>query len=153
MNEKCTVELENVLGSIHTKDFLEYCKENKDSVNDDEYAFVEYFKGLFREKGVTQQNVFLKADIPERYGYKLLSGEKRTKQRDIILRICYAAEFSLKETQRALKKYKMPELYAKIPRDALLMIAFNERPGSILDVNDLLAKNNMMPLRTCGSQE
>lgn len=153
MNEKSTVELENVLGSIHIKDFPEYCKENKVSVNDDEYAFVEYFKGLFKEKGVTQQNVFLKADIPERYGYKLLSGEKRTKQRDIILRICYAAEFSLKETQRALKKYRMPELYAKIPRDALLMIAFNERPGSILDVNDLLAKNNMMPLRTCGSQE
>ena len=49
--------------------------------------------------------VFLKADIPERYGYKLLSGEKHTKQRDVILRICYAAEFTLKETQRALRKY------------------------------------------------
>lgn len=76
------------------------------------------------EKKLTQQVVFLRADIPERYGYKLLSGEKRTKQRDIILRICYAAEMTLDETQYALKQYEMPELYAKKPRDALSMILF-----------------------------
>ena len=94
----------------------------------------------------------MKAEIPERYGYKLLSGEKRTRQRDVILRICYAAEFSLKETQRALKKYRLPELYAKVPRDALLMIAFNEGLG-ILEVNDLLKENKMDPLRTSGIQD
>ena len=97
--------------------------------------------------------VFLKADIPERYGYKLLSGEKRTKQRDVILRICYGAELSLEETQSALEKYELPKLYAKIPRDALLMIAFNERPGTVLDVNEILQKNGMSPLRTSGVQE
>ena len=95
----------------------------------------------------------MKADIPERYGYKLLSGEKHTKQRDVILRICYAAEFTLEETQRALRKYEMPELYAKIPRDAFLMIVFNERPGSILDVNEVLRANGLEPLRSSGIQE
>lgn len=153
MNEKNTIELEQILGSTHPKDFAAYCKENKESVVADEKAFVEYFKSLFKEKGVTQQNVFIKADIPERYGYKLLSGEKRTRQRDVILRICYAAEFTLKETQRALRKYGLPELYAKVPRDALLMIAFNERSGSILDINALLSENGMSPLRTSGVQE
>lgn len=153
MNEKNTIELEQILGTTHLKDFSTYCKDNKSSVMNDEKAFVEYFKKLFKEKGLTQQTVFLKADIPERYGYKLLSGEKRTKQRDIILRICYAAEFTLKETQRALKKYRLPELYAKIPRDALLMIIFNERPGNILDVNELLSENGMPPLRTSGLQD
>ena len=153
MNEKKTSELENVLGSTHLNDFDTYCKENKESLVLDEDAFSVYFKDLFKRKGITQQTVFLKADIPERYGYKLLSGEKRTRQRDIILRICYAAEFSLEETQRALKKYGMPELYAKIPRDALLMIIFNERSGSVLDVNELLQTNGMSPLRTSGVQE
>lgn len=153
MNEKSTTELEQILGSTHPKDFEAYCASNKGSVNGDEYAFVEYFKSLFKEKGITQQTVFLKADIPERYGYKLLSGEKHTKQRDIILRICYAAGFSLKETQRALRKYGMPELYAKVPRDALLMIAFNDRPGSVLEVNELLQRNGMPLLRTSGLQE
>lgn len=153
MNEKSTIELEQILGSTHAKDFQAYCKENKESVTNDEKAFIEYFKSLFKEKGLTQQKVFLRADIPERYGYKLLSGEKRTKQRDVILRICFAAEFTLKETQRALKKYGLPELYAKVPRDALLMIAFNERPGTVLDLNELLDKNGMLPLRTSGLQD
>lgn len=153
MDEKNTIDLESVLESTHISNFDTYCKTNKESMVLDEKAFSEYFKELFREKGISQQTVFLKADIPERYGYKLLSGEKRTRQRDVILRICYAAGFTLDETQRALRKYEMPELYAKIPRDALLMIVFNERPGSIIDVNELLKENGMLPLRTSGTQD
>lgn len=153
MNEKRTSELENELKSTHVNEFAAYCKANYESMLCDATTFSVYCKELFKAKGMSQQTVFLKADIPERYGYKLLSGEKRTRQRDIILRICYAAEFSLEETQRALKKYEMPELYAKIPRDALLMIIFNERPGSILDVNEILQKNGMPPLRTSGLQD
>ncbi|MBQ8280039.1 MAG: hypothetical protein IJZ23_09390 [Roseburia sp.] len=153
MNEKDTNELVSALKSTHLNDFSQYCKANKESMMSDDKVFSVYFKELFREKGISQQTVFLKADIPERYGYKLLSGEKRTKQRDVILRICYAAGFTLEETQRALKKYEMPELYAKIPRDAMLMIIFNERPGSVLDVNELLKENGMEPLRTSGTQD
>ncbi|MGN0155654.1 MAG: hypothetical protein ACI39N_00265 [Lachnospiraceae bacterium] len=153
MNEKNTKELENVLGSTHVNEFAKFYKENKDSMTTSIDSFSVYVKELFRQKGVTQQNVFLKADIPERYGYKLLSGEKKTKQRDVILRICYAADFSLEETQKALKEYEMPQLYVKIPRDALLMIIFNQRPGSIIDVNALLKENGMEPLRTSGRQD
>ena len=124
-----------------------------ESMNTSTSSFSFYIKDILSKKGITQQTVFLKADIPERYGYKLLSGEKHTRQRDVILRICYSAELSLDETQRALKKYQMPELYAKIPRDALIMIIFNERPGSIIEVNAILKKNGMEPLRTSGVQE
>lgn len=153
MNEKDTKELKKVLGSTHLSQFDKYCADNNSSMNQDFDAFSVYIKDILRVKKLTQQVVFLRADIPERYGYKLLSGEKHTRQRDIILRICYAAEMSLEETQRALKKYEMPELYAKIPRDALLMIIFNKRPGSIIDVNSLLKEHGMMPLRTSGVQE
>ena len=152
MSEKNTKELEKILGSTHLNEFNEFREANVDSMMD-EKDFSEYFKELFKAKGILQQTVFLKADIPERYGYKLISGEKRTRQRDIILRICYAAEFTLEETQKALKKYGMPELYAKIPRDAFLMIVFNERPGNVIEVNEFLEKNNMEPLRTSGLQD
>jgi hypothetical protein len=150
--EKDTDELNEVLGKTHLSDFENYRRENKVSMNDGVESFTVYLKDLFSKKGLTQQTVFLRADIPERYGYKLLSGEKHTRQRDVILRICYAGELSLAQTQRALKKYEMAELYPKIPRDALLMIAFNERPGSILEVNALLKKNGFEPLRTSGLQ-
>jgi hypothetical protein len=150
MSEKNTDELEKVLGSTHVKNFDAYCKENAESMLED--AFPVYMKNIFSDKKLTQQVVFLRADIPERYGYKLLSGEKHTRQRDIILRICYAAEMTLEETQRALKKYKMPELYAKNPRDALLMILFNERPGNIIEINAILKEHGMEALRTSGLQ-
>lgn len=152
MSEKITQELNDVLGRTHISEFDRYCKENKESMNQED-SFSVYVKGIFNKKKLRLQTVFLMADIPERYGYKLLSGEKRTKQRDIILRVCYAGELTLAETQRALRKYEMPELYAKIPRDALLMIAFNERPGSIIDVNAILRQNGLDPLRTSGVQE
>ena len=153
MSKKSTKELENALGSTHVSDFEKFYHENRDDMTMEMDSFSVYIKDLLREKGLTQQKVFLLADIPERYGYKLLSGEKHTKQRDVILRICYAAECTLEETQKALRKYEMPQLYAKIPRDALLMIIFNERPGSIIDANTLLKKNGMEPLRTSGVQE
>ena len=153
MNEKNTQGLENILKSTHIKNFNDYCEENKESMITGEESFIVYMKSLLQEKKITQQYVFLNADISERYGYKLLNGEKRTKQRDIILRICYAAEFSLEETQRALKKYGMPALYAKIPRDAFMMIIFNERPGDIIKVNEFLMENGMEPLRPCGLQD
>lgn len=42
---------------------------------------------------------------------------------------------------------------AKIPRDALLMLIFKDRPGGIIEVNELLSKNGMEMLRTSGVQE
>ncbi|MCR5727755.1 MAG: hypothetical protein K6G24_09850 [Lachnospiraceae bacterium] len=153
MKEKSTDELNMILGSTHIEDISAYLVENKDSLLSGDRPFSDYMHGIVREKKLKQQDVFLDADIPERYGYKLISEEKRTKQRDIILRICYAAEMTLVETQRALKLYHMPELYSKIPRDAMLMVAFNERPGSVVDVNVFLEKNGVEALRSSGAQE
>ena len=153
MESKSTDELEKILGSTHINEVSAYLKSNEESIITNEYAFHEYISKLIKLKNLRKQDVFLAADVPEKYGYKLLSGEKHTKQRDVILRLCYASELTLEETQKALKLYRMPELYAKIPRDAMIMIAFNERPGSIIDVNAFLKKNGMEILRSSGVQE
>ena len=105
MKQKNTKELDDILGKTHISDFDKFCVEQKGNMDPEQNAFSEYIKDLLKEKKITQQMVFLKADIPEKYGYKLLSGEKHTRQRDIILRICYAAELTLEQTQRALRKY------------------------------------------------
>ena len=150
--EKSTDELDEILESTHIRQIGKFLKENADSMRDEERPFTQYMREMIRGKKLKQQDVFLGADIPEKYGYKLISGEKRTKQRDVILRICYAARFSLAETQRALKMYDMPALYSKSRRDAVLMIAFNERPGKeIFDVDKLLMQYGMEPLRTVGA--
>lgn len=153
MESKSTDELEKILGSTHINEVSAYLKSNEKNIITNEYAFHEYISNLIKLKNLRKQDVFLAADVPEKYGYKLLSGEKHTKQRDVILRLCYASELTLEETQKALKLYRMPELYAKIPRDAMIMIAFNERPGSIIDVNSFLKNNGMEILRSSGVQE
>lgn len=152
MKEIKTDELTNILGNTHLEDFESFCSDNSASLVNDATSFFTYFKELLHDKKITQQQLFIRADIPERYGYKLLSGEKHTKQRDVIIRLCYAGQFTLEQTQIALEKYEMAQLYPKIPRDAMLMIIFNERPGNILEVNEVLKKHEFEPLRTSGIQ-
>ncbi len=153
VKEKNTDELENILKSMHEKDFDLYVEGQKDSLIDESNSFSVFLRDKISEHGLNQREVFIYADIPERFGYKLLSGEKRTAQRDTLLRICYAGGLTLDETQTVLKKYEMPKLYAKIPRDALLIVLFNERVGSIIDVNVALKEHGFDPLRPCGVQE
>lgn len=153
MNKKSTEELEKILGSTHVGEIKDYLAENSDSIVVSDRPFSDYIRGLIKEKGLRKQDIFLDADIPERYGYKLITEEKHTRQRDVILRLCYAAHMNLEETQKALKYYRMPELYAKVPRDALIMVCINERPGSVIDVNSFLKKNGMEVLRSSGVQE
>ena len=153
MSEKETSELKKILGNTHPEDFESFYDMNKESLSENSDAFCTYIKGILKKNNLSQQDTFLNADVPERYGYKLLTGEKHTRQRDVILRICFAAEMTLDETQKALRKYGMAELYAKIPRDALLMTIFNNRPKNIIEVNRLLKKNGMPPLKTSGQQE
>ena len=153
MYKKTTKELEDILEHTHPNDIENFVKTNEDDLLDGDRNFMKYINEKLREKGLQKQDVLLRADISQGYGYKLLTEEKVTKQRDIILRICYAANFTLKETQQALKIYQMDILYARNPRDALLMTFFNEHPGSIIDINEMLLANKMMPLRSSGMHE
>ena len=153
MEKKSTEELQNILGNTSPDNIEAFLQEHSDNMIDQEKPFAKYLHQIISRNGLTQQEVFIQADFPERFGYKLLSEEKRTKQRDYILRICYAAKMTLEETQRALTLYGMAPLYPRIPRDAVLMIAFNKRCGSILEVNAMLASHKLPTLKTSGSLE
>ena len=110
-------------------------------------------RSMFKRKGIKQQDVFLAADISEGYGYKLIAEEKRTRQRDLILRLCLASGFSLEETQRALKIYGMAPLYPRMRRDAVLIVAINTGNYEIAIVDEMLAKHGMEPLYSCSGLE
>ena len=101
--------------------------------------FADYMRRKFREKGIRQQDIFLAADISENYGYKLISEEKHTSQRDMILRICLAARFDREETQEALILYGIAPLYIRIPRDMVFLAEIHNRLFDIYRVNELLS--------------
>ena len=145
-----TEELDQVLNRCRPEDLPGYLEENPDRLYEGGRTFTEYMRTHLRSHELTQQEVFLSADIPERYGYKLISGEKHTRQRDIILRICLAAHFTLNEAQTALKLYGMAPLYSRIPRDAAMIIAFNTGMYDPYEVNRLLEDNHLELLAACG---
>lgn len=153
MAKKSTDELECILGKISTTNIAAYLADHEESLLADARPFSTYMHEMVRKYQKTQQEVFLLADFPERFGYKILSEEKHTRQRDYIIRICYAIGMNLEETQRALTLYGMAPLYPRIPRDAVLMIAFNQHKGTILDVNALLSAHKLPPLKTSGTLE
>lgn len=115
--------------------------------------FINYMKKLIKKKGMNKRDVFYLSDVPVNYGYKLLLGEKRTKQRDIIIRICFASKFDINELQEALRLYEMPELYNRIKRDKLILEAFEKDFKTIDAFNEYLVKNNVEPLKICGEDK
>ena len=148
--EKTTRELEDILLNSHSDQIDDYfLDESKEFLNT---SFGDYFRDTLLTKKITQQSLFTNADISDKYGYKLISGEKHTNQRDVIIRLCYAGDFTLVETQRALKLYGMAPLYARIKRDALLITAFNEKKKNIIDLNHYLKKNGEKPLKGSGQE-
>ncbi len=134
------------IGSIRLEELPSFLREHMEGLLSGPRPFSDYMRARFREKGVLQQNVFLAADISENYGYKLISEEKHTIQRDIILRICLAAQFDLGETQKALILYGMAPLYWLLPRDIVFMAAIVHRVFDIHQVNDVLIRCGQAPL-------
>lgn len=146
MEEISTEKLNNILLYAKPDNIEDYLAENKEALYREKWPFGEYMKETLHEKGIRQQDVFLSADISDSYGYKIISGEKHTAQRDLILRLCFGGKFSLEETQKALKLYGMAPLYSKIPRDAVLMVAFNSKIYDIWEVDALLSEHKMKKL-------
>lgn len=149
IQNKPTDELTAVLNRTAPGGLEDYLRDNAPELAEGDRPFAAYVRALFREKGMRQQQVFLRADISEGYGYKLVGEEKHTHRRDVILRLCLGGRFTLTETQRALKLYGMAPLYAKVPRDAALIVALNTRMWEPEQVNDLLAQHGFAPLEPC----
>ena len=84
MYNKKTEELEELLKHTQPKDIGRYIAENADEMRSRERSFMNYINELLKEKKLQKQDVLYKADISRGYGYKLLSEEKITRQRDVI---------------------------------------------------------------------
>nr|WP_288811038.1 hypothetical protein [uncultured Anaerostipes sp.] len=72
--------------------------------------------------------------------------EKRTKNRDLILRFCIVAPFQLNEINTALKLYEMKPLYAKDKRDACIIVAVNHRKYDLGDIDEMLENQGLTKL-------
>lgn len=141
---KSTYELEELLKDTEPKHYL---TQNTDELYLQEKPFAAYMRSILSKHGIHQRDLFIRAGFAQKVGYQLLSEEKRTKQRDYILRICFAGELTLPEAQHALQLYSMAPLYARLPRDAVLIAAFHKGITSVEAVDEFLIAQGMAPLR------
>lgn len=146
MQEKPTNELNNILENTHPDQLSTFLKENSHYMADDRKGFYYYFKDVLDEKNIKLKDVYSFAGVSESYGGKIVTMEKHTKNRDLIIRLCIAGHFTWDETNRALKLYGMTGLYAKDPRDACLIVAINNRKYDLAEVDDLLCEQGMKKL-------
>jgi hypothetical protein len=151
MDKKSTEDLENILKSTHPSKIQDYFDNQDDELLDNSFPFGSYVKHILKKNSILMQKVFLDGNISEGYGYKIMSGEKHTNKKDVILRICFAGKLSIDETQKALKLYGFSPLYARIKRDSLIMTLFNNRPESIDDFNNILIQNGFDSLAEVGT--
>ena len=148
-----TDKLTAILKSTHPEDLDAFFGEHWDAILSDSRPFAAYMRTLLRAKGVKQSEMFIRADVPEHYGYRLVSEERHTSRRDVILRLCIGGGLTLEETQKALKLYGMSPLYPRIPRDAVLMAAVNNGSCDVNDADALLQKHGLPLLEKCGNAD
>ena len=79
-------------------------------------GFPAYMDEIISRKDLKRRDIFQKADLPAKYGYKLLTGEAHTSDRDKLLRLFISMRMNLKETQRALELYGLAPLYPRKKR-------------------------------------
>ncbi|MBQ8831125.1 MAG: hypothetical protein IJ017_05970 [Oscillospiraceae bacterium] len=147
--ERQTEELINTLKKMDISELGGFFEENFSGGEPD---FYKYIDGILKEKELKRQDVIIRANFSQKYGYKLLSGEAHTTDRDKIIRLCFSMELTLKETQRALRLYGLSELYPKVKRDALLITALGRKIFDIDTVNELLQKEGCPSLYNSGEE-
>ncbi len=146
MQNKPTDELNEILKKTHPETLHAYLKEHSKDMVDDRKAFYYYMKDVLDEKGIKLKDLYSFAGVSESYGSKILTMEKHTRDRDLIIRFCVAGHFTWDETRRALKLYGMNELYAKDPRDACLIVALNNRIFDLSDIDEMLIRQGFAKL-------
>ena len=143
MREKPTEELDKLLKNTKAAGLEGYFKDNSEYMADEEKAFYYYMKDVLVEKNIKLKEIYSFAGVSESYGSKILTMEKHTKNRDLIIRFCLAGHFSLNELNRALKLYGFRQLYSKDSRDACLIVAVNNRIFNLCDIDDMLEAHGL----------
>ncbi len=146
MEKKPTDELNNILSKVKPDQLDLYFKENEKYMADEKKGFYYYMKDVLEEKNIRLKDVYSFAGVTESYGSKILTMEKHTRNRDLIIRFCIAGHFTWEETNRALKLYGMNELYAKDERDACFIVAINNRIYDMSEIDERLLARSLKKL-------
>lgn len=141
-----TNRLTQLLQQTAPEQLEEVLQQHEDKWVTATHPFAEELRRLLQKYQLTQNYLVERAGFSLPYGYRLLSEERHTKQRDYILRFCLVAGFSFEEIQRLLTLYGMSPLYARVPRDAVLIAAIAAKITDLNEINRLLCQHQLQEL-------
>ncbi len=113
-----------------------------ENVRDPELA--EYRDELLKAHTCTIPQVINRTVLSKSFVYQIFNGS-RCPNRDILLRIAFAMELTLDETQRLLTLSQRGALYPKVRRDAAIIFCL-QRKCTLMDTSELLESIGETPL-------
>lgn len=84
-------------------------------------TLAEHLSELCAKKNIKPREVVKNADIDRIYGAELFSGRRRNPSRDYIIRLAFGYGLNYKECQRLLTVAGKNLLYARVPRDVVII--------------------------------
>lgn len=94
--------------------------------------------GLCKKMGVSKAYVVDKANIPRNYGYQIFNGIRKP-SRDKVIQLAFGFGMDVENAQELLKAAREAPLYARLPRESVILRCLHERKGIIFTDNALAA--------------
>lgn len=98
----------------------------------------EYLEMLVNEKRLKKSEVIERSNLDKNYAYQIFNGNKTNPSRDKILMLAFGLKLSLNETRKLLKICNLSDLYARSPRDSIIIFCIDKRL-SLIDCNEYLS--------------
>lgn len=132
---KKTTDLLNELSESTYVD--NYLKKNDDSIIEQNLS--KHLCQVFEERSLSKADVVRNSDLNEVYAYQILSG-KKSPSRNKVIRLCIGADFSIEDTNLALRIAGFSPLYPKLSRDSIIIFGINKK-YPIWKINEELYKH------------
>lgn len=131
--EKSTDELLNILKSKKT--YNEFLNQEFEELYFKSAS--QYLEILIKDKKLKKSEVINKSNIDKNYAYQIFNGIKTNPSRDKIIMLSFGMGLTIDETQKLLKICCLSELYARNPRDTIILFCL-EKKKSLIDTNEML---------------
>ena len=103
----------------------------------------DFFSVYIAKHDLKISQIIKNSGISQSYAHEILNGTKPHPSRDYLLALCLGAHMNLKTTQHALRIAQLGELYAKVPRDAAIMMHINNEKWNLIDINIFLEEHGL----------
>ena len=110
--------------------------EFKNITFDENITLTELLEKLRGKSGITKPDIVIRTGLSKTYIYQLFNGEY-IPGRNVLLRLAFALNASVDDTQRLLMLAKKSVLYPKIKRDAAIIVCLSQK-NSETETNEFL---------------